>query len=103
MKKILTCAAIVLMTLSTLGSNANADDIFFGSTNGSSIAMIDASKASVLSNYELINTQTNNALGTSLRIASNGTSIFGLSQSGALYTLDLSHTVMDVNHARGYD
>jgi hypothetical protein len=103
MKKILTCAAIVLITLSALGLNANADDIFYGSTNGSSIALIDASNASVLSNFELINTQTNNALGTSLRIASNGTSIFGLSQSGALYTLDLSHTVMDVNHTLGYD
>jgi hypothetical protein len=103
MKKILTCAATVLMTLSALGLNANADDIFYGSTNGSSIALIDASNASVLSNFELINTQTNNALGTSLRITSNGTTIFGLSQSGALYTLDLSHTVMDVNHTLGYD
>ena len=91
------------MTLSALGLNASADDIFYGSTNGSSIALIDASNASVLSNHELINTQTNNALGTSLRITSNGTSIFGLSQSGALYTLDLSHTVMDVNHTLGYD
>jgi len=91
------------MTLSALGLNANADDIFYGSTNGSSIALIDASNASVLSNHELISTQTNNALGTSLRITSNGTSIFGLSQSGALYTLDLSHTVMDVNHTVGYD
>ena len=91
------------MTLSALGLNASADDIFYGSTNGSSIALIDASNVSVLSNHELINTQTNNALGTSLRIASNGTSIFGLSQSGALYTLDLSHTVMDVNHTLGYD
>src|SRR5580693_3765504 len=85
MKKILTCAGIVLMTLSALGLNANADDIFYGSTNGSSIALVDASNASVLSNHELINTQTNNALGTSLRITSNGTSIFGLSQSGAFY------------------
>jgi hypothetical protein len=103
MKKILTCAAIVLMTLSALGLNANADDMFYGSTNSSSIALIDASNASVLNNFEVINTQTNNALGTSLRIASNGTTIFGLSQSGALYTLDLSHTVMDVNHTLGYD
>jgi hypothetical protein len=91
------------MTLSALGLNANADDLFYGSTNGSSIALIDATNASVLSNHELINTLNNVALGTSLRITSNGTSIFGLSQSGSLYTLDLSHTVMDVNHTLGYD
>ena len=103
MKKTLTCAAIVLMTLSALGLKANADDMFYGSTNGSSIALIDASNASVLSNFELINTQTNNALGTSLMIALSGTTVFGLSQSGALYTLDLSHTVTDVNHNLGYD
>ena len=38
-----------------------------------------------------------------MRIASNGTSIFGVSQGGALYSLDLSHTVMDTNHILGYD
>ena len=101
--KNLTCAAIVLMTLSALGIKANADDFFYGSTNGSSIALIDASTATVLSNHELINAQTDTALGTSLRIASNGTSIFGVSQNEALYSLDLSHTVMDVNHTLGYD
>jgi hypothetical protein len=103
MDRHLNWAGIALITLSVLGLNSKADDLFYGSTNGSSIALIDASKASVLSNFELINTQTNNALGTSLRITSNGTSIFGLSQSGALYTLDLSHTVRDVNHNLGYD
>jgi hypothetical protein len=38
-----------------------------------------------------------------LRIASNGTSIFGLSRSGTLYGLGLSHTVRDVNNNLGYD
>jgi hypothetical protein len=45
MKKTLTYAAIILMTLSALGLKANADDFFYGSTNGSSIALIDASNA----------------------------------------------------------
>ncbi len=103
MRKILAYTSIVLTILSALGMNANADDIFYGSTNGSSIAVIDATTATVLSNAILINSQTNNALGESLRIVSNGTTIFGLGTGGDLYTVDVSHTVTDVNNTVGYD
>lgn len=103
MRKILAYTSFILSTISALGINANADDDFYGSTNSSSIAVIDATTATVLSNAILINSQTNNALGESLRIVSNGTTMFGLGTGGDLYTIDVSHTVRDVNNDVGYD
>jgi hypothetical protein len=103
MRNILAYTSFVLSIISALGINANADDDFYGSTNSSSIELIDATTATVLSNAILVNAQTNNALGESLRIVSNGTTMFGLGTGGDLYTIDVSHTVHDVNNDVGYD
>jgi hypothetical protein len=92
--------------------SAHADDLFWGSTDGSKLVEYDASNNTLLSRtfsgqsytqFTLINT-TNNQLGASLWIGfdSANSTLYGIDSSNHLYTIDTSHLVSDVNHDVGF-
>jgi hypothetical protein len=102
----LTLAALVLTCFT-----AKADDYAWGSTTGASMVQIDATTGKLQSlnyngtaytNFVLLNSATNNQLGSSLWLAqnSNGT-LYGLSNSGTLYTI-VTTLAQDVNKDTGF-
>lgn len=105
------CRFLTLFAVAAITFNAKADDYAWGSTTGASMVQIDATTGKLQSltyngtaytNFVLLNSATNNQLGSSLWLAqnSNGT-LYGLSNSGTLYTI-VTTLAQDVKKDTGF-
>ena len=105
-------ASLTLAALALIAFAAKADDYAWGSTTGASMVQIDATTGKLQSiayngtaytNFILLNTATNNQLGSSLWLAQNANgTLYGLTNNGVLYTINVSALATDVNNDVGF-
>ena len=107
-------AAFAMQPKADASVQTNADDLYWGSTDGSKLVLLDATTGALDSltyngksytQFQLINTSTNNQLGSSLFITqdtSNGT-LYGVTNGGQIYSINTSSLTSDVNHDVGFD
>ena len=111
---ILGFAAFAIQLKANASVQTNADDLYWGSTDGSKLVLLDATTGALDSltyngnsytQFQLINTSTNNQLGSSLFITqdTSNRTLYGVTNGGQIYSINTSGLTSDVNHDVGFD
>jgi hypothetical protein len=107
-------AAFAIQPKADASVQNNTDDLYWGSTDGSKLVLLDATTGALNSltyngnsytQFQLINTSTNNQLGSSLFITqdTSNSTLYGVTSGGQIYSINTNSLVSDVNHDVGFD